>query len=262
MAKKKPRSIKIPPKSNPYKGLTGPVNPANPYGGMSQFNGRLYGQNKPAAKPGSGKSLPAPGGGGGAPPAPQTPAVMPWAGAIDSSVNNVTTGLTQRLNNITADELRTKQRFGIDDTSDPFSEMAMLRQSFDTAQKSSTNSMASQGQLYSGALQNSLDTGRFNFERGGDALKKSYADALAGFRDARLSAQTEANSQVDSLNMQRLDYALNNPVEDVGGQDPASGGGGGGAKGKTKLSKDAYLKGLRARTTESSRNRYRAQYTY
>lgn len=232
-------------------------NAANPFAGYTQYNGKTYAPGKGKSVGVKGSSAAAP---GGSAPAPEAPAAMPWNGAIDSSINTINTGLNNKLSYLNAEEGRQRARFGVEDDSDPFSEMANLRKSFETAKRSSNTSMSAVGQLYSGALQNAQDTNRFNFTKGEDSVKKAWADAKAGFEQQRLQAQNDAQSQIDQFNLQRLDYALNNPIDDpapVG----ASGGGAKTFKMPKGLSKE-QRQAINRRTTPSSKARLAKKFGY
>lgn len=61
-------------------------------------------------------------------------------------------------------------------TSDPYSQAQLLQDSYHRSQLGTTNSLASQGQLYSGALANAQGTNDRNYAQSSDALKRSAAD--------------------------------------------------------------------------------------
>lgn len=80
------------------------------------------------------------------------------------------------------------------DPNNPFSRAALLKRSYDQAQTGATNSLAAQGQLYSGALQNARNRNTFNFQQGSDALQKSLGNLLADLIARRRTALTQANA--------------------------------------------------------------------
>jgi hypothetical protein len=86
------------------------------------------------------------------------------------------------------------------DPNNPFSRAALLQKRYMEAKQGTTNSMAAQGQLYSGALQTAQDENAFQNNAAVDENQKAfnrYLDSLvAGRRDAGLATDRE-NSQVD-----------------------------------------------------------------
>jgi hypothetical protein len=94
--------------------------------------------------------------------------------------------------------------YGIGDTSNPYSKAALLQESYNRSKLGTTNSMASQGQLYSGALQNAQGENDRNYSINSDALKRAYGNATHAVRYGQ--AQTYANNAigVDSSAFQSL----------------------------------------------------------
>lgn len=107
--------------------------------------------------------------------------------------------------NINNDEGRIKQQYGFDDTSDPFSRLAVLRQSYQNRQRGTENSMAARGQLYSGANlnQQAIDTRAYDESYHG--LRGGYGDALSAVARKRQAArsaldQGTIDAEADALN--------------------------------------------------------------
>jgi hypothetical protein len=106
--------------------------------------------------------------------------------------------------------------FGAVDPNNPFSKAALLKQSFEKAQRGNTNSMAARGQLYSGALQRSQDNSLSEYQQGDNALLTALrqnlgqlGQAYAGV-DAELAGQ-KANAYESFINRQ---IALRPPEPD------------------------------------------------
>lgn len=64
------------------------------------------------------------------------------------------------------------------DPTNPYSKAQALQRAYDNHQRGATNSYAAQGQLYSGALQNSLNEGQRGFQEGSYHLGNEYADQI------------------------------------------------------------------------------------
>lgn len=89
------------------------------------------------------------------------------------------------------------------DMTNPFSKAALLKQSYETSQRGTKNSLAARGLLRSGAYQNSLNTIQRNFDQGKDSLNKElqrvleeaniqYDEATTGEHNAIVRAMAEA----------------------------------------------------------------------
>lgn len=86
------------------------------------------------------------------------------------------------------------------DPNNPFSRAALLQKRYTESKQGTTNSMAAQGQLYSGALQSAQDENSFQNQAGVDENQKAfnrYLDSLiSGRRDASLATDRE-NAGID-----------------------------------------------------------------
>jgi hypothetical protein len=98
------------------------------------------------------------------------------------------------------------------DPNNPFSKAALLKKSYDTGRARTGQSMASQGQLYSGAYQNSQDLLNRNQLQGEDALTKSLSQFLAGNSGQRTQAQTGYEMGAGQAEGDRVGRALSNPL--------------------------------------------------
>lgn len=138
-----------------------------------------------------------------------SPNAVALKGFNTSARDNIFADLTKSAGNAQADYGYTGQDTNGDgipdagfnvDPSNPFSRAALLQKRYTEAQRGTTNSMAAQGQLYSGALQTAQDENAFQNNAAVDENQKAfnrYLDSLvSGRRDAGLATERE-NSQVD-----------------------------------------------------------------
>jgi hypothetical protein len=94
------------------------------------------------------------------------------------------------------------------DPSNPYSRAALLERNFSQQQAGDTNSFASQGQLYSGALQNQKNQTTFGYLQGNNALRNEYADANANVALGQLGAYSQAGGAVSEEKIRALLRAL------------------------------------------------------
>jgi hypothetical protein len=78
------------------------------------------------------------------------------------------------------------------DPSNPNSRAALLQRSYQNQQRGNTNSMASRGQLYSGALQNAQDESTRGYQAQESSNQRSFGDLLAGYFGNVGDARTQA----------------------------------------------------------------------
>jgi hypothetical protein len=142
-------------------------------------------------------------------PAPVKPATPPpvaapvqrqAAGFVpDSIYNNAVDfsnrGLIQQTGNLDEEERATKHEFGIDDPTNPFSRQAALKKIYLARGRGMGNSMASRGQLYSGAHQRGVAQVRHGEERDTAALRTEYEARLKDIGGRRLEAQRAAEEE-------------------------------------------------------------------
>jgi hypothetical protein len=89
------------------------------------------------------------------------------------------------------EERKAKHEYGIDDTTNPFSRMALLKRTYLAKGNATTNSMASRGQLYSGSHQRGKAQDRYGEERDTAALRSEYESALSSFNNRRTQISRE-----------------------------------------------------------------------
>jgi hypothetical protein len=133
---------------------------------------------------------------------------------------------------------KVRQQYGVDDASNPYSEMAnlryeygigdasnpynrakMLEKSYQETKAGNLNTFASQGQLYSGAYSKTaadVETKRGadetvlqrGFSQGNDAIQRAFADAMQGIQYGRAQSAAENALGVDDATYQALLRAL------------------------------------------------------
>ncbi len=173
-------------------------------------------------------------GGGGTPAAPAAPAAPTYSISNlppDASYEQVIPHLQQqRANNlaaVAAERVRGLSDFGFIegpsgtltfDPNNPFSKAAVLKKAYDTNRRSTGNSMAAQGQLYSGARQNALDLVSRNQLGAEDSQYKALQAFLAANTGRAEQAQTDYETAAGEAYGDRVGRFQDNPL-----YDPASG---------------------------------------
>lgn len=77
------------------------------------------------------------------------------------------------------------------DVNSPYSRAALAKRTYQQQQSGTLNGMASQGQLYSGALQQRQAGDEFGYQQGSDALQKALVEALVGISQGERAAKTD-----------------------------------------------------------------------
>jgi hypothetical protein len=118
---------------------------------------------------------------------------------------------------ITQQRGETERAFGFGtDTSNPYSQAKMLEKSYQTNQRSSTNSYAGSGQLYAGSLQNAQNTNRFNYDKGVDEAKTRYQSIIAGLAQREREAGTAQDAAKLGAGFESLNRASQSEPIDYG----------------------------------------------
>lgn len=174
----------------------------------------------------------------GGPAVPSSPYVAPgpdesWK---DQTFFDDTAGITKNLNNLKTYLVTAGDAIGADsgvsfdrdpndplkasnfridpnvDVTNPFSRAALLKRSHQQATRGNTNSYASQGQLYSGALQNAQnEAGRQNLEAQ-DSLIKDFTSKFGGLYQNWLAGNTDAGTQTINAQVAATGRHQNDPV--------------------------------------------------
>jgi hypothetical protein len=90
------------------------------------------------------------------------------------------------------------------EASNPFSKAGLLVRNYHQAQNRTTNSLASQGQLYSGAMTNQQGDNTFGFQQGQDSLYKALQDYLGGQARARRDAGVTRDDSINAAGLTGL----------------------------------------------------------
>jgi len=99
---------------------------------------------------------------------------------------------------LVGEETNQKKAFGYDDSSDPYSRAAQLRERLIINRRASGNSMAAAGQLYSGAYQNADNDVQEDYNRTDDATRKEYQAVLADIARRRRDAKAALGDALDT----------------------------------------------------------------
>lgn len=151
------------------------------------------------------------------PPKGLTPAMMtppptsqPWDANYESTVGGINRDRDSSIASIDQQTTAAKQAYGFDDLSDPFSKIALLKETFANSQRGNTNSLAAQGQLYSGALQNAQDATQHGYDVNYDATRRDYDAVLADLQTRRTGALNKATDDTAAADWARTQTALAN----------------------------------------------------
>lgn len=90
----------------------------------------------------------------------------------------------------------------------PYTRAGMLAESYRRSQKGATNSLAAQGQLYSGALQGAKDENERNFNLSRYQTGRSYDDSLAQILKNKISRYSQVGASVDQNQLDAILRAL------------------------------------------------------
>lgn len=94
------------------------------------------------------------------------------------------------------------------DPANPFSRAALLRRNYQQAQSGTKNSLASRGQLYSGAMLNAQNANDRGYLQGENALQSSLTQALVGILARRNTAQTDTELGTAQAGAERTNRAI------------------------------------------------------
>jgi hypothetical protein len=94
------------------------------------------------------------------------------------------------------------------EASNPFSKAALLVRNYHQEQNRTTNGLAAQGQLYSGAINNARGNDTFGFQQGQDSLYKVLQGYLGGQARARRDAALTRDSSINGAGLTGLGTLL------------------------------------------------------
>lgn len=170
--------------------------------------GQTKGQSQPNKNPYSGLIS----GNVGGMLAAANPTPMPWDSAYEQSVGNARAKYNNALINAGLAQTTAQQEYGLDTgfndyQANPYSRAALLEQSFQRANRGSTNSYASSGQLYAGSLSNALTANRSSYGESRDSLEKTYRAALQEIEDRKTQARNDMNDEIAGAGWDRVSAA-------------------------------------------------------
>lgn len=145
----------------------------------------------------------------------QNQPVQPWNTAYEESKNQLGLARDQAMEAISNQRRGVENQFGFLDTSNPYSRVAALQQSFQRDKAISEGEFAQQGQLYSGAYQRRMDSDLTNFGGQQNALQQEYLAELQGLTDAELQAQAAYDQGILGAEKERLAASLEQRPEDA-----------------------------------------------
>lgn len=197
-----------------------------------------------------------------APPPPPTP----WDLQYSANEDLARRQREQADAEIAYNEGITKSRFGLEDTSDPYSRAALLESTYKKQQAQTQASFGAQGHLYSGGTQRALTLGTEGHNQNKAFLRQEYDDLLNQYANQRKQNQLGYEASVqDAANRQLEQNMADRPEPDYGAEPEAQAAAAN--KGKTKLPKDEYLRRLNAIRQRHGANspevqRFRQRNTY
>lgn len=141
------------------------------------------------------------------------PNALPLDPAYDSKVNALNTAFDNTNLSLNQQDFATRQAYGLDPqfadpTQNPYTKAALLQASYLKANHGSTNSYASQGQLYAGSLSNALDTNRSSYGAGYDELNRAYLGDLGNIQGQRTAAANTRDLGISDAFGDRVDRAI------------------------------------------------------
>lgn len=150
------------------------------------------------------------GGGGGAQGAAADPYTAPAPPDPQLEQQRIATQQSLQIGDAWDQYSRTRlsNTYGIGDTSNPYSRAKLLEDSFRRKQGSTLGNYASQGQLYSGALNVAQNDDQRQFSIDKDQMERSYYDSLANIEKGRLDRYSSAGMAMDQGTLNSILEAL------------------------------------------------------
>jgi hypothetical protein len=220
MARTPPRRRGTPPAPK-FKPRPAPIrtNPVNAFGWGGKGPPGLSGV--PSAIPSTGTN--ASGGAPGATGLPVDPIFSNDIGSAQRTHDTTVSGLyTQRANTAAAygytptyDEQGLIRSLAVD-PNNPYAKANLLKKSYTENRASTLNSMASRGQLYSGALGVGQGINDENYQQGSNALQTSFINFIANNQGQITSANTNYANALAGADSERVSRAVANDTGDSG----------------------------------------------
>lgn len=167
------------------------------------------------------------------PSAPSAPAApkfdmnsLPVDPSYDATVGGLTRTRDDTLAGLTGEKTAALSNFGYNaqfddkgnvtgltfDPNNPFSRAALLRKNYQQAKTGTTNSLASRGQLYSGAMTNAQNANDSGFQQNDNALQTSLGQVLSGILGRQRTANTDYETGAGVAYGDRISRAQSSPL--------------------------------------------------
>ena len=151
------------------------------------------------------------------PPAPpQAVSAPPLDPSYDSRLGVINREYGDTLAELQNRETQTRQEYGLDDPTNPYSRAALLQKTYENRNRGTVNSMAARGQLYAGATQNALNSNRGAYDQDYDLLRRAQdstlAEIIAGRRRAATTKEGLMGEAEEARLLRALEAAQNQPA--------------------------------------------------
>ncbi len=149
-------------------------------------------------------------------PGPPAATQLPWNAQSESEIGLANRNYNDTDARLTQEDYAARSEWGFDKefASNPLTRANLLKKAYDSSRLSATNSMASRGQLYSGATSNALGYADFNNLQNTDKEMRAYQAERNRIQQDRLSATRDRDESIAAAHARALEGAL--------GEDPDS----------------------------------------
>jgi hypothetical protein len=211
-AKKPPRKKRPTPKKRPFKkpGLKKPKAPGAPSisaGAPAADSASSYGgpDTTGAYAPGAAGAY------GGPPAATQ----LPWNASTETQIGFANRNYNDEIASLAQQEYGVRSEFGFDQefANNPLTRANLLKKSYNQARLGATNSMASRGQLYSGATSNQLGYADADYNESRDSEMKQYQGLRNEIAQSRLGAARTRDESIAAAHAEALEAALGQELD-------------------------------------------------
>lgn len=146
------------------------------------------------------------------------PAPAPWDPQYEQTRASLAQNRDTNLANLAADRSTLQSSYGYnldgtENTSDPYSRLAMLRADYEKIKRGSSATLASAGMGYDGAFQNAVNRNQENQNRALDALKKDFGQQATALRNQETSIYNDYTSGITAAGNERIDRAASNVAD-------------------------------------------------
>lgn len=185
------------------------------------------------------------------------PGPAPWDTAYEQGKSGLDKDKTAALGQIAKKRVNTSLLYGLnadgtENTTDPYSRLAVLKADYEKIKRGSSASYAARGLGYDGAYQNKINSNAENQGRGLDSLRKGFQQENMSLDDAELGVHSAYNSGLNDLNWRKADSAsakVETGEQDVAGPAPAG----------EPTRKDKVMAALSTHLTPATRKRLREE---